>query len=268
MTPTRSRFADLAVLSLASAVAVAAGGCAGKGALESAELAAYGDDSIQTESNLDSVTQSFVGGSGAQIVVEPTAGGFFQPSGCLVEDITPSSDKATYTFNDCTGPWGLVHLTGVVDATWTQTSDSELDLVLTSSDFKINAATITTWSAHADVTAHGEARTMTWSASLAGTTGGGRPFTRQNDKTLSWTAGGSCLSINGTSTGTITGLDLETKLEGYSRCVGACPASGSEVTIEDVTTGATVDLKYLSAGQAQFTSTRGAVTDFAVACGQ
>jgi hypothetical protein len=79
--------------------------------------------------------------------------------------------------------------------------------------------------------------------------------------------GGSCLTINGTSTGTVTGLDLQTTVTNYSRCQNACPAAGSDITVEDVTTGATVDLKYLGGSEAQFTSIRGAVTEFSVACG-
>jgi hypothetical protein len=52
----------LTVLSVASFVVVAQSGCA-RGAVESAELAAYGDDSVQTESNLEAIAQSFVGKS-------------------------------------------------------------------------------------------------------------------------------------------------------------------------------------------------------------
>lgn len=271
------------VISLASIAAAAPAGCA-RGALESAELAAYGDDSVQTESNIEAMAQSFVGGSGSSLtvqslgsapgasgirplgIVKNPAGGFYT-AGCLVEDILSSDASATFTFSNCTGPYGLVQLSGVVKVTWTEVSATELDLVFTSSNFKVNQATISSWTANARVTSQGEKRTMDWSAQLEGTTGGGRAFTRSNDKTIQWTAGASCLTINGTSTGTVTGLDLKTTVTSYSRCENACPAAGSDITIEDLTTGATVDLEYLGGSEAQFTSVRGATTDFAVACG-
>jgi hypothetical protein len=263
---------SLSVVSLAALVSVAQAGCA-RGAAESAELAAYGDDSVQTESNLEAMGQSLVGKSSdssklsVQSLVAKNPGGGFYTAGCIVEDILAAKADATVTFTNCTGPWGLVQLNGVVKVTWNEVSATELDLVLSATDFKVNQATITTWTANAKVTSQGDQLTMDWSAHLDGTTGGGRAFTRTNDKTIQWTVGGSCLTINGTSTGTVTGLDLQTTVTNYSRCQNACPAAGSDITVEDVTTGATVDLKYLGGSEAQFTSIRGAVTEFSVACG-
>jgi len=281
------RIPSLLTLGVATLAFVGLGGCLRKDTTESLELASYGDDSLQTEANLESIAQSFVGGTGAKITfqsaaqlspplsaggvrpadtVSNPAGGFYQPAGCLVEDSTPSKETATFTFNDCTGPFGLVHLTGVVDASWKIDGTSHATITLTSKDFKVNDATITTWTANADVTASGDARTMVWSAKLDGTTGAGRAFSRSNDKTIGWTVGGSCLTIDGTSTGTVTGLDLETTITSYSRCTGACPAAGSEVTVRDLTTGQSIDLTYLGGSKAQFTSVSGSVTDLGVAC--
>jgi hypothetical protein len=278
--------ARLAVLST-SAFALSAAGCAAAGAAQSEDLAAYGDDSIETESNLESVGQSFVGSTNGRVgiqsaasltataphagiqvadIVSDPAGGFFEPAGCLVEDQSPATESATYTFTDCSGPHGLLHLTGVVHATWSSASSDAISIVLSASDFKVNDATVTSWSANATVTADGDSRSMAWSAKLSGTTGAGRAFVRSNDKTIGWTVGGSCLSISGTSTGTISGLDLQTTLTSYSRCEGTCPAAGSNVRIEDVTTGASIDLQYLGGAQAAFTGLRGATTDITLAC--
>jgi hypothetical protein len=228
--------------------------------------------------------QSFVGGTGEALNVQTatnlspglgahlsglvTSGdSFYQPAGCVVEGSTSGTDSATYTFNDCTGPFGLVHISGVVDVTWSVTGPGAVTLNFSSSDLEINRATLSSWAATANVTANGDSRTMVWSAHLSGTTGGGRPFVRTNDKTLTWTAGGSCLSISGTSTGTVTGLDLQTTITSYSVCAGACPAAGSEVHVEDLTTSESVDLKFLGGAEAQFTGVNGAVTDLPLACG-
>jgi hypothetical protein len=257
----------LAASSLAAFSLVLAAGCIAKSsAVQTTELAAYGDDDLQTETNVEAFAQGVVAGSGTVVAVNP-ADGFFQPSGCLVADVTASQSSATFTFTDCTGPFGLVHLTGIVDATWTGGGSSPLDVTFNSTNFKVNSATVTSWTAKATVTPSGNDRTMVWSATLAGTTGAGRAFARTNHKTLTWTVGGTCLTIAGQSTGTVTGLDLQTTLVNYQLCDGACPVSGSEVTVEDVTTGANIDLKYLTGGEAQFTAVDGKVTDFPVVCG-
>jgi hypothetical protein len=262
-------------------------GCAASDAGSSTELAAAGADGADTEADLESLGQSFVGGSSslsiqsasalspslaagglkAEGIVSNPAGGFYQPAGCLVEDSDTIARTATYTFTDCTGPFGLVQLNGVVSVSWSVSSADTLNLKLSSENFKVNAATITSWNASAVITSSGDGRDMTWSASLAGTTGSGRAFTRTNDKDIKWTVGQSCIDIGGSSQGTISGLDLETTITSYSRCEGSCPAAGSEINVKDVTNGDSVDVKYLGGDRAQFTSIKGTETDLTLFCG-
>src|ERR1700677_1906804 len=111
MSPRELMRPLVATLSIASAIFPVAG-CAAQGTAsssdpESASLAAAGDDSLQTETNLEAVARSFVGDSSGGIsiqsagalsppralggimpdgIVADPAGGFYQPAGCLVED--------------------------------------------------------------------------------------------------------------------------------------------------------------------------------------
>jgi hypothetical protein len=272
-------------IGLASAIMLS--GCAGSPETATAEIAAAGADDVDTEADSESMAQSFVGGDSetlslqsvgalnpsvgagglhAEGIVSNPAGGFFQPAGCLSEVSDLATQTNTYTFSDCTGPFGLVHLTGVVTVVWSQASADTLNLELSSKNFEINRATVTSWNATAAIKADGDSRTMQWAASLTGTTKSGRAFSRTNAKTISWTVGGSCISISGSSQGTITGLDLDTTITNYSRCEGSCPAAGSEVHIEDVKNGESIDLKYLGGDSAQFTSVDGTVTDLPLFC--
>ena len=45
-------------------------------------------------------------------------GSWFQPAGCVQATVDTATKMATYVFNACTGPLGLVELNGTVDVTW------------------------------------------------------------------------------------------------------------------------------------------------------
>jgi hypothetical protein len=289
-TPLRSLTLSLLTANLGIACAFTVVGCGAAAAGTSAEIAAAGADGADTEGDTESMAQAFVGGGGSQAlslqsvgalnpdvsagglkiegVVSNPAGGYFLPAGCLTEDSNDVTRTNTYTFNECTGPYGLVHLTGVVTVVWSNATPTTLDLALSTTNFQINRATLTSWNATAKITASGDARDVEWAASLAGTTGSGRSFSRTNAKDIKWTVGESCISISGSSQGTITGLDLDTTITSYSRCEGSCPAAGSEINVKDVTNGDSVDIKYLGGASAQYTGVSGAVIDLPLLCGQ
>jgi hypothetical protein len=291
-TQLRSLALSLLTANVGLACAFTVSGCAAAAAAaESTEIAGAGADDVNTEADTESMAQAFVGqgssgtlslqsvgalnsdrggSEGLQIqgIVSNPAGGYFLPAGCLVENSDAATQTNTYTFSDCTGPYGLVHLTGVVTVVWSNASQTTLDLALSATNFQVNRATITSWNATAKITASGDSRDMQWAASLAGTTGSGRAFTRTNAKDIKWTVGGSCISISGSSQGTITGLDLDTTISSYSRCEDSCPAAGSEINVRDVTNGESVNVEYLGGDSAQFTGVDGKVTDIPLLCGQ
>jgi hypothetical protein len=205
-----------------------------------------------------------------QGVVGAALGAELIPAGCVTE--TTGTGTVTYVYAGCTGPWGLVHLNGTVTVTYSSTGPDDLTLKFSSTNFEINGATLTSWNAEADITANGNNRTMVWTASLAGTTKSGRDFSRTNDKTITWNVGGAttCIGINGTSQGTVTGHDLKTTVVSYQRCAGACPQAGSEITIQNEDNGKEVDVKYDGGDVATVTLTEGAThesIDLILACG-
>jgi hypothetical protein len=263
-------------------LAVGIGGCVAKAGTVD-ETAAYGDDMAQTEGDTEALASLHVGSStGGALSPSSLEGGslhlqsgpsgalisLLSPAGCVTE--TPGLGKVTYVYSDCTGPYGLIHLTGTVDVTYSSTGADNLTLEFSATNFQINKATLSTWTATAVVTASGTARSATWNASLAGTTGAGRSFSRTNQKDISWTVGGTCLSVSGTSQGTVSGLDLKTTITSYSRCEGACPASGSDISIEDVSNGDEVEIKYNGGASATVTLTANGKADainLVLACG-
>jgi hypothetical protein len=236
-----------------------------------------------TESDVESLGTSLVGSDGQSVTTSPTTttqsgtlrldgvttvssgAGWFQPAGCITATINTTARTATYVFAGCTGPLGLVSLDGTVDVTW-QSAPGQITLNYAAQGFKINRATIDSWQATALVTANGDARHMTWNASLSGTTGRGRAFQRTNDKVIDWTVGQPCIAVSGQSDGTITGAELKTTIVNFSRCAGECPQAGSEISVVNEKNGDSLDIKYSGGPDAVLTE-NGKSIDISLACG-
>jgi hypothetical protein len=223
-----------------------------------------------TGSTLTAASLSSVDGNIHAEGIGTALSGSLIPAGCMTETDDAAHSQNTYVYDDCTGPWGLVHLTGTLVVKYAL-SGGALTLDFSASNFKINAATLATWTATASITASGSQYTMVWQASLSGTTGSGRDFNRTNDKTITWTTGTTpeCVSISGTSQGTVTGHDLKTTVTDYERCAAECPQAGSEIAIQNLDNGKEVDVKYNGGPSATVTETvngKTASIDLPLAC--
>jgi hypothetical protein len=267
----------------ALALSILSGACAMRDKSSLASDTSGAEDVAGTESDTESLASSFVSPSGGSVSIMSLApsesglhlagdtttvgnpGFWFQPAGCEQTTTDASGQSATFVFNGCTGPLGLVELTGTVNLTW-QTASNQLTLDFSAQNFKINRATIDSWQATAVVTANGNDRTMTWNATLGGTTGRGRAFSRTNQKTVQWTVGVACLAVSGQSTGTILGAKLQTTFTSWKRCADACPQSGSEIEVKNLGNGDDIDIKYLGGPSANLTID-GKTDEIGLACG-
>jgi hypothetical protein len=274
--PAATAIAALAALTLAPACVINATrsslGSDTSGAEDVAgtesDVEALGTSLVSTDGQ--SVTTASIGGSSLRLLDNTAtasngAGSWFQPAGCVQATIDATTSTATYVFKACTGPLGLVEVNGTVEVTWSD-SASGLTLSYSAQGFKINRATIDSWKATAVVTASASARRMVWTAQLSGTTAHGRSFTRTNDKTIDWTVGQPCVTVSGQSDGTILGVELRTTINSFSRCAAECPQAGSEITVENVHTGESVDIKY-SGGPEAVLTVNGKASDIGLSCG-
>ena len=258
-------------------------GCAAKhDSASDPEAVASGSEASSTESDTEAMSSSFIGsgGTGAGLALAShaeltgndirlealgdAAKAFYVPAGCLVVTDDAVKKIATYAFSDCTGPYGLVHVTGSVAVDYSGSSVSALVLKYSATGLKINRATID-WSATANVTGQGNARDMIWDGQFNGTTGGGRAFHRTNHKEYKWTVGLPCLSVTGSSDGTVSGKELKIDVINFSRCKGACPEAGSEIKVTDVAANAVYDVKW-NAADATYTAPNGTATAFHPLC--
>ncbi len=273
MFPVKTALSALALAALSAA-------CAAKPTL--ASDASGAEDVNGTESDVESLGTSFVGSDGQSVVTSSIAprggeiqiqgvtsagnpGFYFQPAGCETTTVDTTNQKATYVFNDCTGPLGLVEVNGTIDLSWTVAS-GQVTLDFSAQNFQIHKATITSWQATAVVTPSGNDRTMTWNAMLSGTTGSGRSFSRTNQKTIQWTVGVECISASGQSTGDILKAELQTTVKSWKRCADSCPEAGSETTVKNLGNGDDIDIQYLGGPTANLTLD-GKTEEIGLACG-
>jgi hypothetical protein len=242
-----------------------------------------GADANQSESDTESLSTSLIGGDSTTLRLASAselnpmhdgqlqlddlgdgAKGFYRPAGCLVVTADTAAKKVTYKFNDCTGPFGLVHITGEVDVTFSSSAANQLTLNFSATDLKINRGAID-WTATANVTANGLARDMVWDGHFTGTTAHGRAFQRTNHKEYKWTVGQQCLAVQGSSDGTVTGHELKTDVIDFQICKGGCPEAGSEIKVTDVTANKVYDLKW-NAGDATYTGPDGRSITYTPLC--
>jgi hypothetical protein len=252
---------------------------------ENALLAQDGSDANAAESHTESMTSTFItaaagGGIGFASSGSALGGGHLAAEaigdglkavyvGCktpIAAAVDANAKKITYTFDDCSGPYGLLHVTGVVTVTYDQPAPTQLNLDLSSTGLVVNRTKLD-WHATGAITASGTSRSMVWKGSVGGTTARGRAFSRTNEKTIGWEAGKQCVTVNGASEGDVTGRKLRTEVSAYTICESACPEAGGSIKITSVATGKTVSLAFDGSNTATYTGPNGGQVQVRLACG-
>jgi hypothetical protein len=209
-------------------------------------LAENGTDVVDLASHLASLTASFASSTESThlklSVVRASAGPLYAPNGCLEASHSPTDpNELSMAFSECAGPWGLAELGGTLGVV----QAGGPDLVFSATSLNVNLADVT-FEAQAHIDFEGAARTMIWSGMLKGTTARGRSFSSSVDLTLTWQLGGTCITVDGSSSGgVVAGVPVSTEVKGLVRCETACPTTGS-VSVWSPPTSTTADPLELS----------------------
>jgi hypothetical protein len=149
-----------------------------------------------------------------------------QPPGCLTSTVNGAT--VTYVATDCTGPYGLVHVTGTLSAVYSRTTTGAIQVVVTGTGVKVNGATVDINST-VKASQAGTVKKAEVVSDSSGTGPRGNTITRNGAYTATYDPTAECMSIDGTwmtKAGIRTGSTVVT---GLKRCKGACPAAGGKV---------------------------------------
>ena len=165
----------------------------------------------------------------AEAAKQPTAG--LYPDGCVEK--TADGAALHVEYNDCTGPFGYVHLAGGVDAKLSEKSCDVLHAVVEDSgDLTANDQAVE-YTASADIRVDGELRLLDYTGDWASTTRRGEDVVVTADLDIVVDRGTACVEVSGTSKGHVGEHEFDATTEGYKVCPDACPSAGrAEVNIE------------------------------------
>lgn len=234
-------------------------GVMGCGEGEDAGFAAEALDSVEGSSTESALAVPAFEGADPQVTAAQMAqsaasraGTFYQPPGC----VTASSlqNTVTWVLKDCTGPRGMVHVTGTVVAVITGAANAERTAHVTSTGLQVNGATVDVDSEVVWMKS-GAFRTVTVTTSSKGTGSRGNAFTHSGSWTSTWDD--TCISLDG-AWSTQAGLrKWSTTVAGWKRCEGMCPSAGGSIVYAGGLNDVTVTVTASGGPTAAWTSSRG-----------
>jgi hypothetical protein len=233
-----------------------------------AYAAALSVDSAVEESGLfAAMANKLMGTSTTGMAAAGDAAGItdgFLPQGCATAQT--NLNVTTYTFNKCTGPYGLLKLDGTITATFTPQSGGMLKIDLASNSFKISTVTVTV-AASAVVAPGLTQQNATVTSSSSAVNARGETAVHSGSYTAGWD--GSCLTLDGTFSTTITAgagtAAWTTHVANFRQCSGMCPDANGTVSVTDQK-GGSVTVHYTNGGTAEVTTGSGTTSMILLAC--
>lgn len=213
-------------------------GCAkqSSGNVDTAAGALDSSDSVESEGN---VMMALTDGADATGLVAATSDQVaariaanvatrWNPSGCATA--TASGSNVTITLNDCTGPRGLLHVTGTIDLTASVSATGVISVTGHSDSLQVNRAEMS-FDTSATYGVTGTTHTLAVQTQGQGTGPLGNSIDHNGNYTITWDTGSQCGSIDGMwSTEFSNSSASATRSNDVSlmRCAGGCP-TGSVV---------------------------------------
>lgn len=158
----------------------------------------------------------------SEAAARPTVG--LYPSGCAAK--TASGADVHVEFDHCTGPFGRVDLMGGLDASLEVTGECRLRAdIVDSGNLTANERPLD-YTATADIEVSPGARDVAWNAHWSGTTRRGRDIEQTSDLDVHVDHASSCLTVSGTTDGTVDTWEYGTQITDLAVCPDACPSAG------------------------------------------
>ena len=258
---------DLMLGLLSTTLLLGCGGAAAGGTdVGNASAALDSSDATSTESALyittTDGTESAATDNDAATAASASVKSWYQPASCVVA--VAVGNVVTYTLTDCSGPWGLAHVSGVATVTYTVRSDG-IHAAITANALAVNGASLD-FDSQAVYSVSGSHKQLSVSSDGSGTGARGYGITRKGDYTASWNTSTECATLDGAWSTTIGTAVWSTTVAGYARCKSACPTAGT-ITHTGGLSHETLTLKFDGSADAGWSSTRGDSGSVVLFCG-
>jgi len=205
----------------------------GGSSLDSAADAVDSSDSVAAEGNVMMAFTDGADGQSLTAIDAPTVIANMKTNiplrwQCVAQGtatVSQSGNDITVTLNDCTGPRGLLHVTGTIDLVVTVDPSGVITVQGTATDLQVNSATLS-FDSTATYGVIGTSHTLTVQSQGTGTGPRGTEIDHNGDYTISWDTASQCGSINGqwsTDFSTTTASASRSNMVDISACVGGCP---------------------------------------------
>lgn len=264
-TLRRLALASLLVAPLASLSAC--GGSATFSATD-AEIAADSTDTADIVSGLTSVSSDGVDvqasgltSASAATAAAAAAGAKFVLPACLTKNVV--GNVATYTMNNCSGPYGLLLVTGTLTATYTVSVSGGTPSVtvdLAGTGLKVNGMTVDV-ATTAKISGPSTSRTASVTSTSKATTMRGNSITHAGQYDATWD--GMCMTLSGNFATQTMNNSYATVISGYKKCLNACPTQGT-VTFTNLSN--TLTITYSGGKQAKLVVNGGAQQTINLLC--
>lgn len=190
-------------------------------------------------------------------------GSRMKPAGCATA--TQTGATVVYTLTNCTGPYGLVKVTGTLTAVYSRAAGGGVNVVITGTGVKANNATMDINSTVVATQTAGVKKAQV-TINGAGTGPRGNSINRNGAYTVTFDTTTECITIDGTwQTGTAR-LGASTVVAGYKRCKGTCPAGGGSI-VHTSAKNEVVTLTYDGTATAKYASSGGRSGSVPLQCG-
>lgn len=175
----------------------------------------------------------------------------FTPQGCVTA--TRTGATVVYVLTNCTGPFGLVKVTGTLTAVYSRASSGAVNVVITGTGVKANEATIDV-SSTVVATQSGSVKKADVTIDGNGTGPRGRTFTRKGAYVVTYDTTTECLTVDGTWQTGAARVGSSTVVTGYKRCKGSCPSAGGSI-VHTSARDEVVTVSYDGSANASFSTT-------------
>jgi hypothetical protein len=242
----------------------------GAGSTDTAESAVDSSDSVSSEGDLVAANVDGASTTGLtaltsdQVALAIVANIHAKwPNACA--QVTANGSVITVVYNDCSGPRGLVHVTGTLDLEISLTTAGAVEIHATGTGVEVNNAVLDI-DAEAVYTISGTTRSLAVTSKGTGTGPRGNTIDHEGNYTLTWDPTTTCGSISGhwqTDFTSATASAERSNDLSLSKCVGACPTG---TLTHHFLGGASVTVNFDGSATATWTASTGGSGSVALAC--